>query len=116
MAVFQYDKRFYFLIFTIFFNFLIPLFKSLSSAGLTSPAFNAEQQCGHFVAVISTVCLQYGHVVVVTACLDFILLTVRTIKNAANIVIMKLITVFKNTPKFNVVAPAAWASAIVLNV
>ena len=104
----------YFFNFTIFFNFLSPLFKSLSSAGLTSPASNSEQQCGHFVAVTSTVCLQYGHARVVTAFLLFILLTVRTIKNAANIVIRKLITVFKNRPMFKVVAPAAWASATVL--
>lgn len=99
---------------TFAFNVFIPFANSASSAGPIFSAFNALQQCGHFVASLLTDCWQYGHVRVVTGAFARAEFAILTIINTANIVIRKLITVFKKVPRFNVVAPAAAASAMVL--
>lgn len=72
-----------------------------------------EQQFGHFEASLSIEVLQYGHARVVAGLRPRILLTARTSKNTANIVIRKPTKVFRNIPRLIVVAPAACAAATV---
>ncbi len=94
-------------------KFLMPRPRSLSAGAAISSVFTDEQQYGHFVANLLIDCWQYGHVRVVTGAFARAEFTIFTNINIANIVIKKLITVFKNVPRFNVVAPAAVAASIV---
>ena len=79
--------------------------------------FSSEVQCGHLVASNGISLQQNGHflVVIVTGAssLVFNLLIALMSKNTQNATIKKLMTAFKNNPKFKVVAPAAWAASIV---
>jgi hypothetical protein len=93
---------------------LRPFSKSVSPTASIVSGLTPEQQYGHFVANLLIDCWQYGHARVVTGALARAEFTIFTNINIANIVIKKLMIVFKNVPIFNVVAPAAVAAAIVL--
>lgn len=90
-----------------------PFANSASSAGPIFSGFTAEQQYGHLVANLLIDYWQCGHVRIVTGAFARAEFAILTIINTANIVIKKLITLFKKVPKFNVIAPAAVAASIV---
>jgi pyrroloquinoline quinone (PQQ) biosynthesis protein C len=80
------------------------------------PAFSSEVQFGQRVALIGIAEKQYAHSFVAGATggassSRLILLMVRTRRNTAKAIRMKLMIVLMNTPKLIVTAPADFAAA-----